>query len=63
LSAAETARVRVIVPSGDQVLQPANTRAYWASTGLTVDTVADAGHLHHDRDATAFGARLALLAG
>ena len=63
LSAAEKARVRVIVPLGDKVLQPQNTRAYWASTGLTVDTIAGAGHLHHDRDAAAFAGRLALLAG
>jgi non-heme chloroperoxidase len=63
LSAADKARIRVIVPLGDKVLQPANTRAYWASTGLTVDTIAGEGHLYHDRAAADFAGRLALLAG
>jgi len=63
MSAPDKARVRVIVPLGDQVLQPANTRAYWASTGLAVDTVAGEGHLYHFRNAADFAGRLALLAG
>jgi non-heme chloroperoxidase len=63
LSAADKARVRVIVPLGDKVLQPTNTRTYWASTGLTVDTIAGEGHLYHYRNAADFASRLALLAG
>ncbi|HSW03585.1 alpha/beta fold hydrolase [Aquabacterium sp.] len=63
LSAAEKARMRVIVPLGDKVLQPANTRAYWAATGLTVDTIAGEGHLYHDRNAADFARQLALFAG
>ena len=63
LSAADKARMRVIVPLGDKVLQPTNTRTYWASTGLTVDTIAGEGHLYHDRNAADFTSRLALLAG
>lgn len=63
LSASEKARVRVIVPLGDQVLQPANTRVYWGSTGLVVDAIAGEGHLYHDRNAADFASRLALLAG
>ena len=63
LSAAEKARVRVLVPLGDKVLQPTNTSAYWASTGLTVDTIVGEGHLYHYRAAADFAGRLALLAG
>ena len=63
MSAPEKARVRVIVPLGDKVLQPANTRVYWTSTGLAFDTLAGEGHLYHCRNATDFAGRLALLAG
>ena len=63
LSAPDKARVRVIVPLGDKVLQPVNTRAYWAGTGLTVDAIAGEGHLYHCRNAADFAGRLALLAG
>lgn len=63
LSSQDKARVRIIVPLADQVLQPANTRNYWASTGLAVDTVTGEGHLYHDRNAVDFNNRLASLAG
>jgi len=63
LSAADKARVRVIVPLGDKVLQPANTRTYWASTGLAVDAVAGEGHLYHYRNAADFSGRLVSLVG
>jgi non-heme chloroperoxidase len=63
MSAADKARVRVIVPLGDKVLQPDNTRAYWASTGLAVDTVAGEGHLYHYRNAADFAGRLGSIAG
>jgi len=63
LSAAEKARMRVIVPLGDKVLQPANTSTYWASTGLATDTIAGEGHLYHYRAAADFASRLTALAG
>ena len=63
LSAADKAGVRVVVPLGDKVLQSTNTLAYWASTGLTVDTITGEGHLYHDRASKDFAGRLALLAG
>lgn len=63
LSAAEKARLRVIVPLGDKVLQPANTSAYWASTGLVVDAIAGEGHLYHQRNAADFASRVAAFAG
>jgi non-heme chloroperoxidase len=63
LSTAEKARVQVIVPLGDKVLQPVRTRAYWAATGLAVETVAGEGHLYHARNAAAFATQLAALAG
>jgi len=63
LSAADKAHMRVIVPLGDKVLQPTNTRTYWASTGLAVDTIAGEGHLYHHRNVADFTGRLALLAG
>ena len=62
LSATDKARLRVIVPLGDKVLQPTNTSAYWASTGLATDTVAGEGHLYHYRAAADFSTRLASLA-
>ena len=55
--------MRVIVALGDKVLQPTNTRAYWASTGLTIDTTAGERQLCHYRNAANFTSRLALLAG
>lgn len=63
LNAADKARLRVIVPMGDKVLQPAATLAYWNSTGLAVDTLAGEGHLYHDRNTVAFSKQLAMLAG
>lgn len=63
MSASDKARVRVIVPQGDQVLQPVNTAQYWASTGLAVDAITGEGHLYHYRNAADFASRLALLAG
>jgi pimeloyl-ACP methyl ester carboxylesterase len=63
MSASDKARVRVIVPLGDQVLQPANTSTYWASTGLAVDAIAGEGHLYHYRNAADFASRLTALAG
>ena len=63
LSASDKARVRVIVPLGDHVLQPTNTLAYWTSTGLTIDTIAGEGHLYHYRNSADFAGRLAQLAG
>jgi len=62
-SATDKARIRVISPQGDKVLQPVNTQAYWAATGLTLDAVASEGHLYHDRNAADFNLRLAALAG
>lgn len=63
LSAADKARVRVIVPLSDQVLQPVNTGKYWANAGLAVETVAGEGHLYHYRNAADFTSRLVALAG
>lgn len=66
LNASQKARLRAIVPLGDKVLQPANTSAYWAGAGLTVDpadAVAGEGHLYHLRNAADFNARLIALAG
>lgn len=63
LGAAEKARVRVLVPQGDKVLQPANTQAYWAATGLAVDAIAGEGHLYHYRNTADFATRLAALVG
>ena len=63
LSAADKARIRVMSPQGDQVLQPLNTNQYWSATGLAVDAVAGEGHLFHDRNAAGFNARLAAFAG
>ena len=63
LSAADNARIRVISPQGDKVLQPAHTQLYWGATGLALDAVAGEGHLYHDRNAADFNARLAALAG
>lgn len=63
LGAADRARLRAIVPLGDQVLQPDNTRAYWAGSGLAVDAIAGEGHLYHLRHAADFNTRLGLLAG
>jgi len=55
--------MRVIVPLGDKLLQPANTSTYWASTGLATDTIAGEGHLYHYRAAADFASRLTALAG
>lgn len=63
LNAADKARVRAVVPQSDKVLQSANTQAYWASTGLTIDAIAGEGHLYHARNASGFAARLAAFAG
>lgn len=63
LGADAKARVRVLVPQGDKVLQPANTAAYWAATGLSVETIAGEGHLYHARNPADFSRRLAALAG
>jgi hypothetical protein len=63
LSAADKARIRVIAPQGDQVLQPTNTNRYWSATGLALDAVAGEGHLYHYRNAADFNARLAAFAG
>lgn len=62
LGAADKARVRVLVPQGDKVLQPAHTQVYWGATGLAVDSIAGEGHLYHVRNAGDFAARLAVLA-
>ena len=63
LTATQKARIRVLVPTGDKVLQPANTSVYWASTGLAIDTLAGEGHLYHQRNASDFASRLAQVAG
>jgi non-heme chloroperoxidase len=61
MSASDKARVRVIVPLGDQVLQPKNTLKYWSSTGLAIDSIAGEGHLYHFRNASDFSSRLVAL--
>ena len=63
LSATDKARIRVMSPQGDKVLQPAHTNVYWNATGLALDAVAGEGHLYHYRNAADFNARLAALAG
>ena len=63
LSASDKARIRVISPQGDKVLQPGNIGAYWRSTGLVNDSIAGEGHLYHYRNASDFNARIAALAG
>lgn len=63
LPAAEKARLHVIVPQGDRVLQPARLQVYWESTGLAVDAVAGEGHLYHHRNGADFAGRLRALAG
>lgn len=63
LASADRARIRVIAPQGDQVLQPANILGYWGATGLTVDALPNEGHLYHYRNAPDFNARLATVAG
>jgi len=63
LGAADKARIRVVAPQGDQVLQPQRIQAYWAATGLAVDSIAGEGHLYHLRNPADFAGRLAALAG
>jgi non-heme chloroperoxidase len=63
LSAAQRARLHVIMPLADQVLQPANIMPWWAAAGLVPDTVAGEGHLYHHRNAADFARRLGALAG
>lgn len=63
LTAAEKARVRVIAPQADAVLQPGLIRPYWEATGLGYSAVADEGHLYHQRNAARFNAELATFAG
>ena len=63
LSDTDKARIRVVVPLGDNVLQPTYTRSQWDRSGLEVDVVANEGHLYHDANPAAFQARLIALAG
>jgi non-heme chloroperoxidase len=58
LSAADKARIRIVSPQGDKVLQPTHIDHYWSATGLTLDTVAGEGHLFHYRNAKEFNSRL-----
>lgn len=63
LSASDKARIRIVSPQGDKVLQAARIDHYWRETGLTLDAVAGEGHLFHCRHAETFNARLASWAG
>jgi pimeloyl-ACP methyl ester carboxylesterase len=63
LTAADKARLRVIAPQGDAVLQPARIQAYWEATGLAYGAIAAEGHLYHHRNAVRFNADLAAFAG
>jgi non-heme chloroperoxidase len=63
LSTAQRARLHVIAPLGDQVLQPANVSAFWAAAGLVPDGVAGEGHYYHRRNAADFARRLTAIAG
>jgi non-heme chloroperoxidase len=63
LSATDKARMRVIAPQADAVLQPRLIQPYWEATGLAYSAVADEGHLYHHRNAARFNAELAAFAG
>jgi non-heme chloroperoxidase len=63
LSAGEKARVLVVAPQGDAVLQPSLVKAYWDATGLPYSAVAAEGHLYHYRNASRFNTELATFAG
>ena len=63
LSASDKARIRIVSPQGDKVLQAARIDHYWRETGLTLDAVTGEGHLFHCRHAETFNALLASWAG
>ena len=63
LSASEKARVLVVAPQGDSVLQPNLVRPYWDATGLAYRAIALEGHLFHYRNALRFNADLNDFAG
>ena len=56
LSTSDKARIRVVSPQGDKVLQTARIDHYWRETGLALDAVAGEGHLFHRRNAKTFNA-------
>jgi non-heme chloroperoxidase len=58
LSASDKARIRIVSPQGDKVLQPTRIDQYWSETGLALDTVDGEGHLFHYRNAAEFNSRL-----
>ena len=63
LSAGDKARIRIVSPQGDKVLQAARIDHYWQETGLALDAVAGEGHLFHCRNAQTFNTMVASWSG
>jgi non-heme chloroperoxidase len=63
LTASAKARVRVVAPQADAVLQPKRVKPYWDATGLACSPIELEGHLYHYRNALRFNADLADFAG